>query len=74
MTPVDGSLHRVFCCEAAEGLHGQLRCPQQLPKPVLDQLLDTENPDTCNLCIKTIASFEARELIYLTIGKKPSPF
>lgn len=65
MTPVDGSPHRVFCYEAAEGSHGQLRCPHQLPKPVLDQILDTENPDTCNLCIKTIASVQARSLDYL---------
>lgn len=69
ITPVDdGSLDRVFCCEAAEGSHGQLRCLHQLPKPVLDQLIDTDNPDTCNLCIKTTASVEATGLIHLTVG------
>lgn len=43
-------------------------CPHQLPKPVLDQPSGTDNPDMCNLCIKTIASVEARGLIYLTPG------
>lgn len=42
--------------------------PHQLPKPVLDQPLDAENPDIRNLCIKTVASVEARGLIYLTLG------
>lgn len=45
-----------------------LGVPTSCQNPVLDQLIDTVNPDTCNLCIKTIASVEARGLIYLTIG------